>query len=74
MSSRSWTAEDMRKPETRSKCRSNLLCCGEIYKECQWPSPSPVHAPRADIVIGGAGFAGLALAIALRQGLGDRLP
>jgi 2-octaprenyl-6-methoxyphenol hydroxylase len=26
---------------------------------------------RADVVIGGAGFAGLALAIALRQGLGD---
>ena len=26
---------------------------------------------RADIVIGGAGFAGLALAIALRQALGD---
>ena len=25
----------------------------------------------ADVVIGGAGFAGLALAIALRQGLGD---
>jgi 2-octaprenyl-6-methoxyphenol hydroxylase len=27
--------------------------------------------PRAEVVIGGAGFAGLALAIALRQGLGD---
>jgi 2-octaprenyl-6-methoxyphenol hydroxylase len=27
--------------------------------------------PRADVVVGGAGFAGLALAIALRQGLGD---
>ena len=27
---------------------------------------------KADVVIGGAGFAGLALAIALRQGLGDR--
>ena len=27
--------------------------------------------PRADLVIGGAGFAGLALAIALRQGLGE---
>lgn len=26
---------------------------------------------RAEVVIGGAGFAGLALAIALRQGLGD---
>ena len=30
------------------------------------------HA-RTDVVIGGAGFAGLALAIALRQGLGDSL-
>src|SRR5262245_49845605 len=27
---------------------------------------------RLEVVIGGAGFAGLALAIALRQGLGDR--
>ena len=26
---------------------------------------------RADVLIGGGGFAGLALAIALRQGLGD---
>jgi 2-octaprenyl-6-methoxyphenol hydroxylase len=30
-----------------------------------------VSPGRADVVIGGAGFAGLALAIALRQGLGD---
>jgi 2-octaprenyl-6-methoxyphenol hydroxylase len=29
------------------------------------------HPSRTDLVIGGAGFAGLALAIALRQGLGD---
>ena len=28
-------------------------------------------AERRDLVIGGAGFAGLALAIALRRGLGD---
>ena len=32
---------------------------------------SPARVPQADVVIGGAGFAGLALAIALRQGLGD---
>src|SRR5512140_2503454 len=34
---------------------------------------TPDHAPaaRADVLIGGGGFAGLALAIALRQGLGD---
>src|SRR5262245_57793362 len=32
---------------------------------------SPAHVPRAEVVIGGAGFAGLALAIALRQGLGN---
>ena len=31
----------------------------------------PHHAERADLLIGGAGFAGLALAIALRQGLGS---
>src|SRR5512143_802862 len=31
---------------------------------------SSAHRP-AEVVIGGAGFAGLALAIALRQGLGD---
>ncbi len=29
------------------------------------------HHKRSDLVIGGAGFAGLALAIALRQGLGE---
>jgi 2-octaprenyl-6-methoxyphenol hydroxylase len=32
---------------------------------------SPARVPQAEVVIGGAGFAGLALAIALRQGLGD---
>ena len=31
----------------------------------------PHHTERADVLIGGAGFAGLALAIALRQGLGS---
>jgi 2-polyprenyl-6-methoxyphenol hydroxylase-like FAD-dependent oxidoreductase len=32
---------------------------------------APKKQPRTDMVIGGAGFAGLALGIALRQGLGD---
>ena len=32
---------------------------------------SACRCARAEVVIGGAGFAGLALAIALRQGLGD---
>jgi 2-octaprenyl-6-methoxyphenol hydroxylase len=32
---------------------------------------SPASVPQAEVVIGGAGFAGLALAIALRQGLGN---
>jgi 2-octaprenyl-6-methoxyphenol hydroxylase len=32
---------------------------------------APVEAARCDVVTGGAGFAGLALAIALRQALGD---
>ena len=31
---------------------------------------SPANAQRVDVLVGGAGFAGLALAIALRQGLG----
>src|SRR5215218_6456584 len=34
-------------------------------------TPDNAPAARADIVIGGGGFAGLALAIALRQALGD---
>src|SRR3954454_20028413 len=34
-------------------------------------SGSTASSARADIVIGGGGFAGLALAIALRQALGD---
>jgi 2-octaprenyl-6-methoxyphenol hydroxylase len=33
--------------------------------------PQPEIAQRADVVIAGGGFAGLALALALRQGLGD---
>src|SRR5260221_2105981 len=33
--------------------------------------PSNAPAARADVLIGGGGFAGLALAIALRQALGD---
>src|SRR6185312_8057999 len=32
---------------------------------------APANLRKADVLIGGAGFAGLALAIALRQGLGD---
>ncbi len=31
----------------------------------------PTKKPKTDLLIGGAGFAGLALAVALRQGLGD---
>ena len=34
-------------------------------------SKAPKQNHKTDLVIGGAGFAGLALAIALRQGLGD---
>src|SRR6476660_6678742 len=33
--------------------------------------PSAASSARADVLIGGGGFAGLALAIALRQALGD---
>src|SRR5262245_48461477 len=35
--------------------------------------PSDASGDRADLLIGGGGFAGLALAIALRQALGDPL-
>src|SRR5436309_3077353 len=35
------------------------------------PSPRTHNSTRADVLIGGGGFAGLALAIALRQALGD---
>src|SRR4029078_1974016 len=38
-----------------------------MYKEC---AMSKREGHRSEIVVGGAGFAGLALAIALRQGLG----
>jgi 2-octaprenyl-6-methoxyphenol hydroxylase len=48
----------------------NLLCSGRIYKEVAMKKGGSERR-RAEIVIGGAGFAGLALAIALRQGLGD---
>src|SRR5215208_6870096 len=34
-------------------------------------TPANAPAARADVLIGGGGFAGLALAIALRQALGD---
>src|SRR5665213_1668879 len=37
----------------------------------QWYTSAMPNTKRTDILIGGAGFAGLALAIALRQGLGD---
>ena len=47
----------------------NLLCCGGIYKERAMGTPG--QGQQAEVVVGGAGFAGLALAIALRQGLGD---
>jgi len=48
----------------------NLLCSAEIYKESAWREGG-FMPERIEVVVGGAGFAGLALAIALRQGLGD---
>jgi 2-octaprenyl-6-methoxyphenol hydroxylase len=57
----------MRRPEW-SKGTLNLLCCIWIYKEC---TMNRREGHQAEVVVGGAGFAGLALAIALRQGLGD---
>ncbi len=49
----------------------NLLCSGEIYKEAALMAKAPKKQRKTDLVVGGAGFAGLALAIALRQSLGD---
>jgi len=48
----------------------NLLCSAEIYKESAWREGG-FMPERIEVLVGGAGFAGLALAIALRQGLGD---
>ena len=48
----------------------NLLCSGAIYKEDRMAT-RPSKYRKTDVVIGGAGFAGLALAIALRQALGE---
>src|SRR5215467_245051 len=70
MSRRSWTAEDMRK----TRIGQNLAQPAMLRRDLQGMSlnmASPAHVPRAEVVIGGAGFAGLALAIALRQGLGN---
>jgi 2-octaprenyl-6-methoxyphenol hydroxylase len=49
----------------------NLLCSAGIYKEAACMAKASKKQPKTDLVIGGAGFAGLALAIALRQGLGE---
>ncbi len=49
----------------------NLLCSGGIYKEAASMAKASKKQPKTDLVIGGAGFAGLALGIALRQGLGS---
>jgi 2-octaprenyl-6-methoxyphenol hydroxylase len=49
----------------------NLLCSGGIYKEAALMAKAPNKQRKTDLVIGGAGFAGLALGIALRQGLGE---
>src|SRR5471032_733044 len=43
---------------------------GRILQGRVMPKPLKLHH-KTDLVVGGAGFAGLALAIALRQGLGD---
>src|SRR5690606_29396552 len=56
-------------------CRLNLLCCGAIDKKFRTGIRNPMAGPdpiRADVLIAGGGFAGLALAVALRQALGRR--
>src|SRR5215831_8510558 len=70
MSRRSWTAEDMRK----TRIGQNPPQPAMLRRDLQGMSvnmATPAQAPQAEVVIGGAGFAGLALAIALRQGLGN---
>src|SRR5262249_39218512 len=67
---RSWAGEGERKNPERAKMPQPAM----LRRDLQGMSlnmASPAHVPRAEVVIGGAGFAGLALAIALRQGLGN---
>ena len=70
MASRSWTAVAM-------ALRGGLTICvrgSDILGAMAMTEATPDRRWRsaADVLIGGGGFAGLALAIALRQGLGDR--
>src|SRR4249919_2310927 len=68
--SRSWTAEDMERHRKEVKRRPQPAMLRRDFQGILMDKRGPAHQ-RTDVVIGGAGFAGLALAIALRQGLGD---
>src|SRR5471032_2282261 len=67
----SWTASDMRRariPAVKVSAQPAML--GRILQGIVMAKALKQHN-KTDLVVGGAGFAGLALAIALRQGLGD---
>jgi 2-octaprenyl-6-methoxyphenol hydroxylase len=49
----------------------NLLCSEGIYKEAVSMAKTLNKQRKTDLLIGGAGFAGLGLAVALRQALGE---
>src|SRR4249919_2330865 len=68
--SRSWTAEDMERHRKEVKRRPQPAMLRRDFQGILMDKRGPAHQ-RTDVVIGGAGFAGLAQAIALRQGLGD---
>src|SRR5690349_10886768 len=49
-----------------------MLCCrSQPVEPVQWCDPMVENEERVDVLIGGAGFAGLSLALALRQALGE---
>ena len=51
--------------------RNAIVACAAQFEAAHVDGVDPRTAQRIDVLIGGAGFAGLALAIALRQGLGS---
>src|SRR5262245_60587529 len=69
MLSRSWTAEDMVNSVRVAVCAQPAMLRRDLQGKRM--TGGGCMPERFEVVVGGAGFAGLALAIALRQGLGD---